>query len=128
MNFESDLELRHKLLKVLQNELSLREFGDWFIPRSWNFDENTTPVLKSLVADIELLLAEYSNQDWTDEELRAKIAPLIDTYRADYSFNRPQDQSPSIVATFSGSASPHFGSWKFFDIRPVVVSASPAHP
>ena len=128
MNFESDLELRHKLLQFLKNEFSLKEFEEWFVPRSWQFNENATPALKSLVGDIELLLAEYSNKDWTQEELRAKIAPLINTYRADYSFNRPQEQTPTIVTTFSGSASPHFGSLKFFDIRPVVVSGLPVHP
>jgi hypothetical protein len=127
MEFESELELRQKLLQFIKNDWSLEQFEDWFVPHSWNFEENASPALKSLVGDIELALAEYSNGHWTKDELRRKLALLASTYRARYVFDSFQDPD-SVVAIFSGSAYPHFGSLQLFDIKPVVEFELPTHP
>ena len=66
MDFRSEIELRKELARYLEGQCTLKEFEDWFVPRSWNFNQNSNPSLRNLVAQIELSLAEFSNGDWTE--------------------------------------------------------------
>jgi hypothetical protein len=121
MDFNSEVELRQKLIQYLNGELRLSEFEEWFVPKSWNFFENASPSLQSLVADIELLLAEYSNGDWTEAELKRKIAPLATTYRLVYCFDVGQNKKPEpINLTFSGSGLRRSDSSPLSDIQLVA--------
>lgn len=81
MQFSSDLEIREQLARYLAREISLQDFEDWFAPRAWNIHEATSPALQELVSEIELLLAEFSNGDWTEKELRRMLSPLVATYK-----------------------------------------------
>jgi len=120
MDFTSELEIREQLARYLKSELTLNEFQDWFVPRSWNFHENTNPSLQKLVASIELAIAEFVNGDWSWQELREQLSMLLTTYEIDYDpLNVEQRQTFSLK---TGSASnvlesPLTYSWTPADIQ-----------
>ena len=119
MNFTSEVDVRQKLeLQYHKGDISLSEFEDWFVPKSWNFDENASLTLQSLVADIELLLAEYSNGDWTEPQLKEKLRSAATVYRATYVFDLTENKTAEPVhLTFSGSALHRSDSSPPSDIR-----------
>jgi hypothetical protein len=68
-----DQDIREMVARYVSGAVSLREFQEWFVPRIWNIDANGDAAGAQLANRIELLLAEYSNGDWTEEELRKKL-------------------------------------------------------
>ncbi len=132
MDFQSELGLRQELGRYLKRQCTLKDFEDWFVPRSWNFDQNSTPSLQKLVAQIELSLAEFSNGDWTEEELRQQFGILLTNYEIEY---HPfgGEIAPENVSTHTGTGSSaqechQFDLWPNVDIRPAEVSALAGRP
>jgi hypothetical protein len=121
MDFQSELEVRQQLARYFNNECSLREFEDWFVPRSWNFKAATLP-LQKLVSEIELYLAEFSNGDWTVEELKNHLKPLVTHYTLEY---RTDDNI--FISTGSSSSNalefPPIDLQRSFDIQALEASA-----
>ena len=72
MEFRSDAEIYEQLQSYLSGRISLDDFEDWFVPRSWNF-QAANPSLQNLVSEIELLLAEYSNLHISNESFRNEL-------------------------------------------------------
>ena len=66
--------IREALSRYVSGEISLVEFQEWFIPRAWEAIDTGAPVV-GLVSDIELLLAEFSNADFTESVLRQALKP-----------------------------------------------------
>ena len=121
MEFQSELEIRKQLTRYFNNELSLKEFEDWFVPRSWNFKAATLP-LQKLVSEIELHLAEFNNGDWSVEELKNHLRPLVTDYTVEYR----TDDSISISTGSSSSNAlefPPIDLQQSFDIRLAEASA-----
>jgi len=120
MLFQSDLEIRNQLARCLAKEITLDEFEDWFVARSWNYQEAATPQLLDLVSQIELLLAEFSNGHLEEEQLRRHLAIFVTCYEVDY---RPTGAAPAftIVSSSSGLVS-HQNLEQSFDIQFVAVS------
>lgn len=100
MQFESELEVRRQLVCYLSKKISLDDFEDWLVPRSWNFHKESSPSLQALIAEIELLLAEFSNGHRTEKELKQALLPLVTNYELDY---RMDTRFPA-VQTSSGSS------------------------
>jgi hypothetical protein len=126
MDFTSELEIREQIALYLKGEHTLNEFQDWFVPRSWNFHENANLALQKLVASIELAIAEFTNGDWSRQELHDMLNLLLNTYEVDYDPLNPQRQQSFSVRTESGSSvleSPLTYSWTPADIQ---FSAEPA--
>lgn len=73
MSHSLDFNIYEKLAKYLAGETSLREFEDWFFPETWDIDQIDNPALVNLVYEIKLCLAEFSNGDWTEAELRSML-------------------------------------------------------
>jgi hypothetical protein len=71
-----ELEIREHLSAYLAGEISLREFEDWFFQKTWNADSVDDPALVDLIYQIKLNWAEFTNDDWSEEELRAMLEPL----------------------------------------------------
>src|SRR5207244_10142215 len=69
--------VRNKLAKYLANELSLRAFTKWFVPASWDMAPEAPPQLKTLVYEIDPLLAEYTSGYRTEDELREQFRPIL---------------------------------------------------
>ena len=76
MTREIGLEIRDRLTRYLDGEISLRQFEDWFIPVAWASPQTVNQGTLELVGEIELRLAEFSNGHWTESQLRAKLEPL----------------------------------------------------
>lgn len=104
MQFESELELHRQLARYLSGEISLNDFEDWFVPRSWNFHAGSTPSLQDIVSEIELLLAEYSNGHVVEEDLKQKLLPFATSYKVFYWLG--DAPSSTIMSTSSVSAFP----------------------
>lgn len=68
---------RTELARYLRGEQSLDEFGDWFVPTTWDVEKERDPALAEFVYEIMLRLAEYSNGDCSEEELKRLLRPLV---------------------------------------------------
>jgi hypothetical protein len=68
-------EIRRKLRDLVDGRVSVREFQAWFVPATWELNEDGTAT-EELAAEIELRLAEFSNGHRTEDELIAILADL----------------------------------------------------
>lgn len=69
-------ELREKLSQYVSGQMELQEFKSWFVPRVWNLEATDKEAAEAVANQILLALAEHSNGDWTEEELRSVLQPL----------------------------------------------------
>ncbi len=62
----NDIAIREHIIKLLEHELTLIQFRQWFFESTWNAEDD-------IVYSIKLLFAEYSHGDWTEEEMREML-------------------------------------------------------
>jgi hypothetical protein len=62
--------LRDRLRRYVVGELSLVEFDRWFVPATADVDRMDDPETTDLAYEVLLRLAEFSNGDWTETELK----------------------------------------------------------
>ena len=127
MDFQSEFELRQELSRYLKGQCTLKDFEDWFVPRSWNFNQDTNPSLQKLVSQIELSIAEFSNGDWTEKELRQEFGIFMTNYEI-YYHPFGGEMPPETFSTHTGTGSSAleyhlFAPWLIVDRRPAEVSA-----
>lgn len=67
-------ELHARVTAYVSGRSSLREFQEWFVPVAWALDERENPDQVLVAGAIELLLAEWSNGHWTEDELKEKLS------------------------------------------------------
>jgi hypothetical protein len=79
-----DLEIRDWLGRYLNGDISLHEFEDWFVPVSWRIEQTHNAKAIELAGEVELRLAEYTNDDVTEDELRSELQPLVSLYETEY--------------------------------------------
>jgi hypothetical protein len=72
MNFSLQNEINERLGLYLIRQIDLSEFHDWLIPATWDIDAEEEGV-KRLAHRILLLMAEFSNGDRTEDELRTAL-------------------------------------------------------
>ena len=85
-----DLEIRASLVRYLNDDMSLAEFEDWFVPVAWGIERTGNRGAIELAGEIELRLAEFSNGHWSEPELRSKLASLADVYVTELSDGVPE--------------------------------------
>jgi hypothetical protein len=73
----TETEVRRELVRLLENGVSLADFQDWLVSRSWNMHKDSSPTAQSLVSTVELALAEHSNGDLTETELRTRLWAVL---------------------------------------------------
>ena len=73
------LSIRGRLAAYVAGRISLHEFEDWFFQKTWDVDKEKDPALIDLVYQIKLNWAEFSNGDWTEDELRRMLRPLVES-------------------------------------------------
>lgn len=116
-----DLEIRAQLTHYLGGQISLQAFHDWLTPRAWNIDKRSLPETAELVHAVELELSEFAHGDWTEEELKRHLRPLVGTYAVNLGeFATVTTRSSSTLAERSitlGAAPLE----PYVDIRPVVA-------
>ncbi len=73
-----DAEIRDRVARYLNRAISLREFEEWFVPRTWNATSRVGRSTSDLINEIELRLAEYTSGHWTQRELREQLRSVIE--------------------------------------------------
>jgi len=104
-------EIREHLARYLTGELSLAAFQEWFVPATWELDL-ADDQLRALYGGIELALAEYTNGDWTEDELRLLLRPLL--VADGYNLHRARKPPREVVAFFN---QPAYGVIDLVDAR-----------
>lgn len=84
-------EIRQKTIAYLTNSLSLDELEDWLVEKSWNMHLDSLPSAISLAGEIELTLMEYSDDAFSERELRKRMLEAIS--KVDQSFLLTDDSS-----------------------------------
>jgi hypothetical protein len=79
-----DLEIRERLWRYLNRDISLHDLQAWFVPVLWDIEQTHNPKAIELAGEVELRLAEYTNDDWTEDELRSELQPLVSLYETEY--------------------------------------------
>lgn len=72
----SDLEIREQIARYVSREIDAAALEDWLQDFTWDAERSGG----QLATDALRLLAEYSNGDWTDDELRTRLGGLNRTY------------------------------------------------
>ena len=85
MQHPLELEIRDRLTAYLADEISLHDFEDWFFPKTWSIDKLSEPALLDLVYQIKLDWAEFTNGDWSEEELRSMLQSLVERFTITFS-------------------------------------------
>lgn len=104
----TDLEqdVRAKLFQLMTGLLELRDFQVWFAPVAWRLGRPENAGLHPLARRVELRLAEYTNGDWSADQLLAELGRLM----------RPEN-TPSTRAVGGGNhrGRPFNDSWSSDD-------------
>ncbi len=72
MSASLEQQIREAVLQYTAGLVSLRQFQEWFASQTWDSLAETDEV-RRLVNDIDLLLAEFSNGHWTEQEVKSKL-------------------------------------------------------
>jgi len=75
MNITS--ELYRKIIQYLDGEISLTQFEDWFLPNFGRIISLPDCPPRELAGDIQLALAEMSNGDRTEAEMKGLIREIL---------------------------------------------------
>ena len=104
---ELDPQISEFIHRYLEGRVSLPVFEDSFLPCSWNIHQHGSPDTMEFVYEVELLLAELSRDDRTEEELRERLGSMTGATR----IATPQVQiisEPQLHICQFGSASVSF--------------------
>jgi hypothetical protein len=69
-------KIEAQLQRYLQGEDSLDEFEAWLVPETWDISPQSDRSAHDLATVITLRIAEFTNGDWTEEELREALTQL----------------------------------------------------
>ncbi|MDO8475816.1 MAG: hypothetical protein Q7W02_06395 [Candidatus Rokubacteria bacterium] len=73
---EIELGLRRLATRYLAGEVQLAVVHAWIAAEAWNIDARADAGVAQLYHDVELLLAEHGHGDWTEDELKDRLAPI----------------------------------------------------
>ena len=115
-----DTQIRRRLSEYIAGDMTLKKFAAWFAPVVWGID-SAPAGSQDLAYELELRLAEYSNGDWTEAELRRLFRSVLMTQVV--VSNPPmlsvQNQTTSLTMTAGASTS----SFRFAGTARATVSA-----
>lgn len=96
-------QIREWLGRFLHGEVSLDQFEDWLVQRSWNMHRDSDEEAQKMAAAIELRLAEHSSGHLSDAQLRDELLPFVTNYFATVHFG--SDVGP-VLSTDAQNNSP----------------------
>ncbi len=76
MNSSLRTEIEKRLSQYLAGQSTLAEFHNWYIPIVWDIDAEPEGV-KRFAHRLQLFLAEFSNGDRTEDELRSAFWDVL---------------------------------------------------
>jgi hypothetical protein len=71
-----DHEIQQQLGWYLRGEISLADFEAWLVPATWDVSPQSDPAAHGLATAITLRIAEFTNGDWSEDELRRELDQL----------------------------------------------------
>jgi len=113
-----NLEIREKLTHYISGNISLSAFRKWFSPRAWNIDQRADILTARIVHEIDLVLAEFDHGDWTEEELKRLLTPLVKENTSIHVYEAPWVQ----ISTSSTLGSQPANFTKYFGVPPLFQS------
>jgi hypothetical protein len=66
--------IREAVARYVSGEITRQELQEWFAPVAWELLAGAPSPAADLAGEIELLLAEATNESWPDNELRQRLA------------------------------------------------------
>lgn len=69
--------IRVRLLQMLRNEITLKQFYKWFSLKTWNCNKYGMRTLNKLVYGIDLAFAEYTSGHLTELDLRKRLVKFL---------------------------------------------------
>lgn len=73
MSASLEQQIREAVRQYIAGVIALRQFQEWFAPQTWDLPAAEGDEVRALVNEIDLLLAEFQNGHWTEQELRTKF-------------------------------------------------------
>jgi hypothetical protein len=74
---ELDVEIRERVWRYVAGDTTLEAFREWFSAIAWDIDRRADTRTCDTVHEIDLFLAEFDHGDWSEAELKERIAPLV---------------------------------------------------
>lgn len=99
----ADYEIREKVAQYLTSRISLDQFEDWLVARSWNMHADSDRQSQKLASEIELRLAEYSSGHLTEQDLRRELVPYVTRYFITYGSYQPVLSSANDIIKAAGA-------------------------
>jgi hypothetical protein len=65
-----------RLERYLRGEDSLSDFEAWLVPETWDISPQSDRAAHELATAITLRIAEFTNGDWSEEDLQKALADL----------------------------------------------------
>lgn len=66
--------IREAVARYVSGEITRQEFQEWFAPQAWELLAGDPSPAADLASAIELRLAEFTNEGWSEQELREQLA------------------------------------------------------
>lgn len=101
-----DQEIRVQLARFLAGETDLETFEAWLTPATWEVEQSSNPAAQALSSELLLRLAEFTNGDWTEEELRGLWQPYVPSWSGQ---SQQRFGSAAIVTRSGMAAQAQFG-------------------
>lgn len=80
-------ELRQRIAALVNGEVSLDDFEDWFAAASWNAHLDSSPEAQRLVGAVELRLSELSSDHLSFREFLEELEALVRSERVVFTFS-----------------------------------------
>ena len=69
-------QIHAKVDSYIDGQISLESFDEWLSPIAWNIEKYNEPDAEKLVYQIDILLAEYSQEHRTEASLKEELLAL----------------------------------------------------
>ena len=73
------VDIRERVISFLAGELTLPQFQEWLVEKTWDAEEHGDPKATDMTYEIKLALAEHSRGDISWNELHDRMSDAINT-------------------------------------------------
>lgn len=101
-----DQDIRTQLARFLDGEIDLETFEAWLTPATWELEQSSNPAAQALASELLLRLAEFTNGDWTEEELREQWRSYVPAWSGQL---RQRFESASTITRSRAAVQAQFG-------------------
>lgn len=93
----SSSQIREHLSLLLDHQIGLDSFEDWFVQNTWNIHQSGSMAAESLTFAIEESLSEYSSEHINDDELRAELFGILQSDNMIIVIASPMTAPPKVI-------------------------------